>query len=269
MKIYDELVNADIISKIKPLLETGEITITPDWKIHKSDSFRADYSPRSFQSPWMFLWEPDGPEWHCWKKHLIYFDYLDLLPSDCLNCYKVVLAPPNLETMHYLYNKFLPLEWPAKIGAEVRPYVNRLWGMYFYNRGLEAGRTRYQEVKDIISGLDRDINCILKRGCTEFEIKYGPSNQWDNIITEKQREYERKLDKIFVNPPPSKNTAPPYFTSHKWRYFVEFAAANGDETYLKFTDGEEIPEHTVMDYKKIIWTHRTNKPPVTYHSKQE
>lgn len=76
------------------------------------------------------------------------------------------------------------LGYPAKAGIETRKTVDGLYGAYFYCRGVEQGRERFDDLRALIPP---HIPMILKRYCTEFEIRGGrhfPSNETEDATRE-------------------------------------------------------------------------------------
>jgi hypothetical protein len=84
------------------------------------------------------------------------------------------------------------------------------------------------------------MKCILKRGCTEFELAYNPTDKWDDFATKYGWDgKEHLLDQLFVvNPLTIKvemNT-PPMLEAHIVRKWIEWAFEHNDKTYLEYVD---------------------------------
>ncbi len=151
---------------------------------------------------------------------------------------------------------------PAKCGVETRQFVPRLYGGYFYNRSLEMGKDCYELVKEAIHKLiSPDIEIILKRGCTEFEMKHGASDKWTELP--EQKDIETKFNEIFVSDLATPKIMPDYVTANVQRKWLHFAAnaKPPDLTYKKFTDGKPLIQecnyvtyHETSDekFKKLI-----------------
>ena len=128
---------------------------------------------------------------------------LQFVPSGCQECYKVVVRPETYEDMLKLEEAMQTRGWPSKIGIERRPFVPALYGAYFYNRGLEAGIERHEEVLDAIihslpPGRMARMQIYLKRGCTEMEMEQGPSDKWKVSIF--QTQVEPLIEKLIYSP---------------------------------------------------------------------
>jgi len=115
------------------------------------------------------------------------------IPSMCQNCYKVVVRPKTYNEFLELEKFMVELDHPSKLGCETRHAVGALYGAYFYNRGLDEGKVCWKKVAS-----EWPI-AILKRGCTEFEYKHGPSDKWE--VTDFQKEIEREVENSIEVPP--------------------------------------------------------------------
>ena len=115
--------------------------------------------------------------------------------SYCMECYKVVVVLETLEQVHkvadWQQSECADLGWPCKVGAERRKYTAKHWGAYFYCRGLEKGRERFEAVREWVdNNLGSHINVILKRACTEFEQSLGESDKWELLPGQEDVEKE-------------------------------------------------------------------------------
>ena len=140
---------------------------------------------------------------------------LQFVPSGCQECYKVVVRPETYEDMLKLEEAMTEKGWPSKIGIERRPFVGALYGAYFYNRGLGAGKKRFAEVWEMLKDpkieprvrpdahlygpeYANQDNVYLKRGCTEMEMEQGPSDKWRLSIF--QTQVEPLIEKLIYTP---------------------------------------------------------------------
>jgi len=113
----------------------------------------------------------------------------DIIPSPCRCCWKVVVMPKTLKQLFQL----LQIEDAmakadaycyCKCGIELRQDVERNYGGYFYCNSLSQGLERLEQVRANVKANMEDgenVPVILKRGCTEYERKYGPSDKWDEL----------------------------------------------------------------------------------------
>jgi len=141
--------------------------------------------------------------------------------SFCMECYKVVLVPENLEEVTKVAEWQYYSGWPCKVGAEIRPYVkDRKWGAYFYCRGLEQGRERYKEVRKWADeNLSKDTRVFLKRACTEFEQHMGDSDKWEMIPRQDEIEEEGRNIFDYAKLPPRQ--ADP-IAHHVWDFWDDW-----------------------------------------------
>jgi len=244
----------DVITKMMPYMKPqGSYFIRPDGKIDCDR--RMDPDP-----PWAYVEHGTWQNCHLWHKVLfdIIFDQ-SLVPTDCYQCFKVVVKPRTIVEL-FAFLKFQQrLAIPGKCGVEGdRPNTDRLYGGYFYNQGVEQGRGCYKYVigemeKDnvlspILKAKDRDgypKNIILKRACTEFQQRCGPSDTWAPAPL--QLEKEAAVKAALVSDVWTLKQSKHMLDHVKWTW-INKAMQWGDKTYLKLTGGNPI-----------------HRPPVTYH----
>jgi hypothetical protein len=174
---------------VKRMIDSGASVSKVDGKVKLNTHIVIDM-------PWRFI--QHHPENHTvlWKV-FIYEQvvkalppHLRFIPSGCLECYKVVVKPDSYEELLELEMVMSDWNYPGKCGIERRPYVKGIYGGYFYNRGLEKGLARLEQVRNVFP------NAFLKRGCTEYEIDFGPSDQWS--VLDHQMEYEEAVSEMVV-----------------------------------------------------------------------
>ena len=235
---YEQAKANDIISLVRPLLEQAGYKLRDgDGKI-VCDTFMA------FHTPWHHVHHADGLDCHTW--HKIMFDVAfgklgrKYAPSKCHSCWKVVIRTKTLKQLFALLHLQMRMGLPSKCGIEVRETVNGLYGGYFYNKSLEEGVWCYAQVRKEIDAdpvLGPETAVILKRACTEFELLCGPSDEW--VANQEQMALEALIDKWFVRDI-NQRTQPPHAIATVHRRWIEWAYANGDQTYLEYTNGAPI-----------------------------
>ena len=153
---------------------------------------------------------------------------------------------------NYQYQK--ELRRASKSGIELRPFVCGNYGSYFYNDSKEEGL----DIKDVVKKDFPDLPVILKRGCTEFEMAYGPSDRWGHTV--QSQELEEILDATLMEvgwdgKPKKMNNqnSPHYVMEHTKRGWVDFAYDRGDLTYKNYTDGEIISA-PILTYERELET---------------
>jgi hypothetical protein len=229
--------------------------------------------------PWIYTKPRENQNCHFW--HKILFNIIhnqQKIPQACLDCWKVVVMPRNLEELIATYFMQLSLNRACKCGTEGdRENTDRLYGGYFYNKSQEEGQECYELVKntiatyrqwthtlfgvpvtvsfkaegDILPFQAGDVVCkglpkvILKRGCTEYEQNVGRSDKWE--VSDEQLEEEYFAKDAFVQDNPNLKQTD-HQISHVIEKWIHNAFRWGDQSYLKFTNGN-----------------RLFAPPVTYH----
>lgn len=262
--MIDALVTYDIIEQFKDWLSPGGgWYISPETKKIEPTSRGIDWTRN-----WIFT--NPSPTLRCNFYMDGVFTHLGFVHSTCMECWKVVVK------MHYVTQLFKMYQWQkefvkddygkdrfCKCGIEERPYVHYQYGAYFYNRGIEQGKLRHGQVlrgmqelfgKDNVSDKpgswdDGKVEVILKRYCTEFELKLGPTNQYkrpDNAdFIEDKLHNAFELEKL--NP-----GQPDYLLEHVMANWLKFAWDRGDPTAKQFHGGKPFytPVITYHDQEK-------------------
>lgn len=228
----------DWVEVFQPLTKKGNWHWGEDGKVRMN--FTALFSDSSWLQTGPLIAGIEGKNFDCSLLHIYHTHVFksQAIHSFCHECYKVVVRLEVLAQVHKMAEwqrgVFDNRDIPCKVGAEKRTYVGRDWGAYFYCRGLEEGRNRYQEVRKWVDDeLGEDVDVILKRGCTEFEISLGDSDKWKMI--DRQEEVEAEGEKV-----------------------IDYIA--------KKSLHEVIDDHTSQNWNE--WAVLTRKP-VTYHEEGE
>jgi len=226
---YSQIASYNVLELCKPLLDQG-------WYLDTDGKLRT-MSKLSTNLPWVFAAQDETRKCGLW--HGVFFGVMGMLPSSCLQCWKVVVRPKTLLDLFKLHKIQKEIGMPSKCGIEVREQVHGLYGGYFYNDSIEQGQRTYAQVRqEVDRNLAPDTKVILKRGCTEFELKFGDSSQWDSLVSDYQIEIERKLD-CFVET--RERVEQQGTIKHSvYKRWIDWAYAMGDETYLHFTEGRGL-----------------------------
>ena len=252
---YQMVSDDDIISRFRPLLQNGGFRLRDE-----DGKICAVVKGMAWDTPWHHVVHSAFLD--CQRWHKILFDLFSLtmppgqgfVPSACQQCWKVVVRPKTLLKLFSLLDLQKYLNLPSKCGMEVRPYVNGLYGGYFYNHSLEQGIECYKTVREKVNetpNLGESTPVILKRACTEFEMRLGDSSKW--VVTPHQLRIETTVNKWFVRNDVTRQQ-PPHAISNVHRKWIEYAYMNGDETYKLFTDGKPL-------YKPVeTYHHLADKP---------
>ena len=253
MPYYQECLQNDVVEMTRPMWERGM------WRWKVVDGKAKLYFP--FDQ----MIEPRTP-WHYVIQNADCFMWSDVLfevvsaqigrafvPSFCVDCFKVVVAPRTLKELFALEALMVTLNLPSKCGIEVRDYVPRIYGGYFYTRSVEEGQEKYDIVREALDAdpeLGPDVPLILKRGCTEMEAKLGPSSNWMPAASKQERIEALIFDTIEWEE--LVVAQPEALVRNIHRRWIEWAFAQGDDTYREYTAGFPI-----------------KGAPVTYHNQPE
>lgn len=166
-------------SGIRPILKAG--------KIHFKTT-------ESHGGPWVYLKYSNH---NCTMLRTFIYEHVSkrlpkdkqFIPSECHSCYKVVARPESLTDLLALKDIMKEMGYPSKCGIERRESVDALYGGYWYCENYQEGLERLNQVKLALS--QTKIPYFLKRGCTEFEQTFGPSDQWE--ITDYQKIIEKEI----------------------------------------------------------------------------
>jgi len=234
--LYPDVKEFNLIEKIEPLLRAGFFFRKEDGKISARLSHIWDI-------PWISVKRDQYRECMLW--HQILFRHMDVVPSFCLNCWKVVARPNTLHEMFQLHDLMVDWDRSSKIGIEVRAYVQSLYGAYFYNNSLEEGKDCLDFVKDgTLKHIGKELSDTvhLKRYCTEFELKYGDSDKF--VQRPEDRTWEKLVHESFAFEDfPLSADPPPLIKQHIVQKLIEYAAKMKDPTVAQYNNGKQpMPE---------------------------
>ena len=261
---YDYFKTYDVVKMLQPLIDEGS-------HYYRLEDGKAKIKLATIphNTPWI---QAKGmPGLNCLLWHSILFDrvvpYLPFkekfVPRGCQSCWKVVVKPRTLQQLFNLHEMQKRLDLPSKAGIENRPSVPGLYGGYFYNRSLEAGRYCYEIVKtamlenehlaplvDEVDEHGKTTRIILKRGCTEFEHLLGDSSKWE--VTPEQEFIEELINQYIIDENASIRQ-PDQFIWNIKRRWIEFAWEHGDPTYARYTGGKPLyPSYVTYHQPEIL-----------------
>lgn len=168
------------------------------------------------------------------------------IPHGCKECFKVVVLPKTLRQLLALRSIQEKIECASKCGVEVdRVTTQDIYSGFFYCIGLGQAREIYRIVREAVNAdpvLGSDVQVHIKRGCTRFEIKCGPSDKYQ--FRPELPELEAYLKTRFrrSRPADSNEIKKRLSTFNLW---IETAYRIGDDTYLDFTAGKRLYPKTV------------------------
>ena len=230
--LYVSLDKINLVKRLKKVLSPGG-----GYHARMEDGkFVPNMPTMATDTPWVYV--KVLPGMRCDIYHRILFNVLNMVPSRCRECWKVVVRPRTVVELFDLYEFQREMEVPCKCGIERRPTVHGLYGGYFYCVGEEEGQERYQEVRELVNAhLSTETPVILKRYCTEYEIgpgALGPSNELPDLT-----EDEKWLEVYILDHFPSVgfgSLQPDHIVSNVMMEWIQYAYKHGDETFKEFTD---------------------------------
>lgn len=166
------------------------------------------------------------------------------IPSECQGCYKVVIRPESYDDLLKLLPIMKTLDFPSKLGIEKRESVDALYGAYFYCNSLKEGKDRLDTVNFALIG--SGMTAFLKRGCTEYEAEFGPSDTWE--VKPGQMEIEKEVfDRVKID-----NFKRPQTDSDKkkimgsWKKFADALGPvyKGTHNYITYGEDKKCQKQT-------------------------
>lgn len=227
--LYQKYKGRDLVQPVEHLIAGGKLSL-------KNNKICCNYKMTP-SSPWVVVKIDSTRKCHFFQE--VIFQSYGFIHSRCYRCYKVVVKPKTLNQLMGLLEIEKEMDVFSKCGVETRPFVFGNYGGYFYTDSIEEGMERYRQVRKLVDDkLSDKVPVILKRGCTEFEMAWGPSDKWP-IPTMEQLEIEDAIDELYDT---TDHDAPqPDFLKAKTILgWIEFAYDRGDETYKSFTDGKAM-----------------------------
>ena len=240
--MYERIEGRDVLDALIPLFEKGWSIDPKTHKVKGSPVMGLDWD-----APWIHpLPRPDAT---CrFNMHLA--DVAGFVPKFCRNCFKVVIRPRSVAQLITLYElmltEFVERKLYCKCGIERRNFVYGNYGGYNYNRGLKEGKQSYKIIRELMDVfIGSDVGVILKRGCTEMELRYGPTKQY--VVPEWADDFESQIRDV-IEIPTGQNPTPKFLADHIIRKWLEFAWDRGDNTCLEFSDGVPIFPNKIDTY---------------------
>jgi len=226
---------ASVADHIARAIATGQLLENDDGTLQLADR------PQK-RSNWVSV--SKGPSLGCHFLMDFLFDNAygqSAVPYGCRECYKVKVVPRTLRELVAAWEIAQRIESQSKWGIDFyNPHSQNIYAGYFYTSGLEAARVLFKVVREALDNdpkLGPDIAMSIKRGCSEYEAKVGPSDRYE--FSPEMAELEAYLKSRFRRQKPAKKGNLPL--SH----WIDFAFRMGDDTYLDFTGGKRLRAKTV------------------------
>ncbi len=171
------------------------------------------------------------------------------VPLGCQNCYKVRAATRTLRALIAMKALADDTGQTTKTAAEVdNPANTALYATHIYFNGLDGARETFAALKATVDAdpdLAANVTLSIKRGCTNYERRLGPSDGYR--FDPAQQAVEAHLRARFTRETPPKVTSGKALTALRMMDLVRVAYRVGDETYKDFTDGKPLHE-PLVDY---------------------
>jgi hypothetical protein len=156
------------------------------------------------------------------------------VPYECHACYKVKVLPRTLRELVAAWQVAKHIECLSKWGIDLEnPYSQNVYAGYFYVTDLDMARAVFRVVRKAIDEdpkLGPDVPMVIKRGCSEYEAKLGPSDRYE--FAPELAELEAYLRPRFRQGKHGRTAILPV------AHWIDVAFRIGDNTYLDFTDGK-------------------------------
>ena len=224
-----ETVKRNIVRMLSPLLQQG-------WILSGGGKFRYRFAVLkefNINTPWRsFNQSFDCKVFESRVLHeLIY--HRQAIPLRCLACWKIVCHPRTYMELRAVEEYQARSPWESKCGMETRDHVPFAWGAYWYCADEKDGRHKLGILREwLVRTLGHDADIKLKRGCTEFEYRVGPSTTWKSFVGQEEvEEYVRSVVEVvpWIGDPPEMMV---HEIHQKW---IEHAHAIGDMSYVEET----------------------------------
>ena len=136
------------------------------------------------------------------RRHKKVFDTYEVIPKFCFNCYKVQIEPENLVDLIKLYiifdNISLPNNNIRKCMIENRVNISGKYKGLIYCSSIEESKLIEKKLNVILkNNLNKSPVCKIKRGCSEFALKYPKYNSFEKDslnYKEDWKNYEALID---------------------------------------------------------------------------
>ncbi len=179
MAMYEELCLIDVLAPMARELTTEREIVIDD---NNQVNFTKISTPNT---PWIHVRAHKSRQCGKWR---YLFRHWNFVPKGCRHCWKVVWTGETLDQLFQILKIQKEDDLVSKCGIELRPYTGKLgyYQAFWYSDmdgGLRGGRKLWKHVVDrlaknpIVAGQD----VLLKRGCTEMERMFYPSDSWDKL----------------------------------------------------------------------------------------
>jgi hypothetical protein len=234
-----EFGGASVAENIERSIETGDVVRNEDGTLEragKTDEIADENSDKTV-GHWKFI--THGPPLGCdfLLRFLFFHAYAEsAVPYGCRACYKVKVMPRTLRELVAAWNMAKDIACSSKWGIDLdNRFSQNIYAGYYYTSGLDMARAIFKIVRDAMDGdpkLGPDVPMVIKRGCSEYEAKLGPSDRYE--FAPELAELEAYLKSRFRRRPVKGKVSQPLVN------WIDLAFRIGDDTYLDFTGGKRL-----------------------------
>jgi hypothetical protein len=186
---------------------------------------------------------------NCYR-HFRVFNKFNTIPKFCFGCFKVTVQPETvleLLKMFFIFDKlYLGLQNSRKLMIDKRENIPGHYKGFIYCSSVEEGENIKSKLKSILmKNLGTDCSISLKRGCSEFALKY-PSYKKASInnnemmpFDETWKSKEEIIDGKIWNTNSKKGIIHPSLTGPTlrdiiiMRHWLLYANKIGDNSFVK------------------------------------
>jgi hypothetical protein len=230
-ELFRELVGRDIIGRLEGggAFDRGYYFDPKTWKI------TTRFVPTG-KRPWIHFFKGDGlPNRNCAYLRDLVWKGLGHIPHYCrTRCFKTIVVPESFHDMMQLMERMEKWSLNSKIGIELRKYVPRAYGTYFYSEDIDEARRTEAFLEEKLP----HRHVFTKRACTEMEMAHGPTSAWPEI-TVPELELEARLAR-YCDMPSSQVPQPKPFKDYIILRWFEYAFQRGDESVYDYNGGRPL-----------------------------
>jgi hypothetical protein len=256
--LFNDFWNGDdrLANVIQNLISKGTL------KLDERGKLVVTIVPGNLQTPWYFI--KRGMFRDCLLWHQIYFEYFNFVPTGCQNCWKCMIVThtdPSKQTVLDLFklrDMLVSLNMPSKCGMDIRDFTPHRYAGFVYAESFRQGLQYYQLIKAALADNKlRNAKVVLKRGCTEMELRFPDSSKWEH--TQYTFDLQQKLDALIGATETPEGPQDDLTVQTVFRKWILRAHGIGDPTWRDalMYEGYEDPGERLFI------------PPVTYHDKTE
>ena len=183
----------------------------------------------------------------CDRHKKIFYEF-NAIPKFCFNCYKVQIDIYNVVDLIKLYLIFDNIELPKinirKCMIETRSNVSGKYKGLILCSSIEEAEIIKSNIKEILNKNIGSLDCKIKRGCSEYGIKYS---NYDNLTKSAMiynpdwKKHEDLIDNKIPELSFEKKTGPTIkgmslYDSLVIKNWLVYARLIGDKSYKEITD---------------------------------